>query len=341
MVAASSSLRAVTTLRPLQPVGGGGGRPQGLVDEAPPPAAAGLALGGAVPVGDALAGEGKAIQQPLEAALRMLFVDARPGVLGQRLVEPRQHHAAARRAGDGGQQVGGGRRRAGRPGGDDHLVRGPLPPRQAEAAQQHHPAGGDVDEAQILQAARPDLQGEVEEPRRRLPVAGQLALHQGLDRARVAGLLDLAGVEERRQRVGQFEGRPGVEAALQQVFVFRHQPRQLEPAAPGTDRRRQVERQVARFERRLALVEVAERADLRQQHGLRVTGVQKRLGQRPRRAAGRQQDHRVGQGRRIRRRQRADQPSGEILQERAVRGDREPARTGVVEEGGRTGCGNA
>ncbi len=110
------------------------------------------------------------------------------------------------------------------------------------------------------------------------------------------------------------------------------QPRQLVAAAAGRDRRRQVERQVARLERRLALVEVAQRPHLRQQHRAGAGDRQEGVGEIAAGAAGGGQHGGFGERIGAERRQRLGQAPRQVLQERAASLDVEPARLRRSEE---------
>ena len=226
-----------------QPVGGGLGRAQGLVDDPSPPAAAAVYIGD--PGADVGTRDAGAVQQALHRALRMLFAlgafDPVPGAVSQVLVEARQDHGALRGGGDDAQQVGGGRRGAGRAGGDQHLGGRVLAPLLFQGAQQLHPALGNVDQAQGVQSLGPGGQHALQEARRDLPMLGQIAFGQAVQPVGERNLLDLAAVEEVRQGLGQFQrlDRAGLERQL--VAVVDHQPRQLEPAAARGDGRQEVE----------------------------------------------------------------------------------------------------
>jgi len=159
-------------------------------------------------------------------------------------------------------------------------------------------------------------------------VPGEVPFRQGRDHGRITGLLDLAGVEEAGEGVGQFQGRSGVEAAFEQIFIFGHQPGQFEALAQGADGGGQVEGQVTRLERRLALVQVAQGADLRQQHRALARRLQKRLGQGAGGAAGGQQDGGFREAFHAAGREGPPHARGQISQKRPVRGDGEPAWAG-------------
>ena len=133
-----------------------------------------------------------------------------------------------------------------------------------QAAQQADAALGDVHQAKLAQPRRPGLHRDVEEVRRLLPVAGEVALHQTLDLSGRIDLLDLAAVEEGGQGVGEGQNLGGIDAPAERALMLGDEARQLEPSSPGRDRRGQVDRHVARLERRLALVEIADHPDLRQ-----------------------------------------------------------------------------
>ena len=161
---------------------------------------------------------------------------------------------------------------------------------------------------------------------------GKFRLDRAVQGVEIGDLLDLYAVQETGEGVTQLKGAGRVQVAVKQVGVVDHQPRQLEPPSPGRDRRRQVQGHVPRFERRLALVQVAEGADLRQQQGLAARHRNKGLGQGPRAAPGRGEDQGVGQGLGAHRRKGGQQAAGEILDEGPVGRNGEPARPGGVQE---------
>ncbi len=261
----------------------------------------------------------------------MLFAHLGPGVVGQLQVQPRQHHCAPGQAGDHRQEVGVGRRGPGRPCGD-HGPRGrPRLPGLRQGAQQPGAALGRIDQPELGQPLGPGLHRDGQEVGRHLPVAGQVALHQAGDTVQpplARDLLDLQAVQEARQGVGQLKGARRVQRAAEQVLGAGRQARQLEPAAIGVDGRGQVQGQVARFERRLALVEIAERPNLRQQQGPPAAGRHEGFRQGAHAAPRGQQHHGLGQGLV---RQGVHEPGRQIGQERPMRRDGEPARRGPGE----------
>ncbi len=311
----------------VAPVGGLVGRAQGLVDQATAPAAPGVSHLGLVarPQPDLAPRQAVPLQEPLHGALGVLLVHRRPGLLGQLQVEARQDHRAQRRAGHSGQQVGGGRGGAGRAGGDQGRLRRIFRPLTFQRPQQAHPPLRHVDQAEFGQAFGPGVERDPQEVGRALPVLGHLGRRQGVDPGAV-GLLDLQAVEEAGQGVGQLQGGGRVDRPVEQAPVLGDQTGQLEAPAIGRDGRRQVERQVARLERRLALVEVAERAHLGQQHRLAAGHGQEGLGQGAGAAAGRRQDDGLGQALGAEGRERFGQSPREVEGERTMRRDGEPAR---------------
>ena len=164
---------------------------------------------------------------------------------------------------------------------------------------------------------------------------GQVPLHQTGQAGQVAHLLDLHGIEEGAEAVGQVQGVPGVyPVPLQQVGVVADQPGQLEPAAQRADRRRQVHGQVAGLEGRLALVQVPQGADLRQKGRLAMGRADKGLRQRPHAPPGGGQNNGVGQGLGPDGGQDLHQPPGQVVDERPVGGNVEPSRPGTAEHPG-------
>ena len=327
------TLRRTLVAQPLdlgQPVGGRLGRPQRLVDQPASPAAARSVAG--APGRHLAALDPGAAQQPLQPALRMLFADLGPGRLGKVEIETGQHHRPFWQAGDHGQQLGDRRRTAGRAGGDHHLRRRLGAPALRQPAQQQHPALADVHQAELVQPPRPGRQRQLEEVGRDLPVLRQLVRRQAVDQGERTGLLDLDAVEEASQRVGQVQRAGGVEAAAERVLVRGDQPGQFVTAAGGRDRRRQVQGQVAWLERRLALVEVAQRSDLRQQHRAGAGDRQEGVGEVAARAAGRDQHRGRRQRLRAERGERRAKPAREVFQERPPCLDVEPARRRPGEE---------
>ena len=202
-----------------------------------------------------------------------------------------------------------------------------FPPALGQGAQQGGPAPRDVHQPQRLQPRRPVLQGDGQEAGADFPVPRQLAGYEAVEPTGSAHLLDGQTVEEAGERVGEVERGRGVQRAFQQVLVLDDQPGQLEPAAQRAYSRRKIERQVAGLERRLALLQIAQRADLGQQHGLPAGRGDERLGQRASAATGGHEHHRVGERLRPVLRERGVEARGEVGDERAVRGDGAPART--------------
>jgi hypothetical protein len=281
----------------LQPVGGLVGRAQGFVDHPLAPAASGLRRGGGRPHGHLTLGDPGVVEEPLQRALRMLHLDLGPGFVGQVLVEAREHHAAARRAGHGDQQIAGRWRRTGRSGRDDHPLRRGVGPVFGQAAQQPHAALAHIDDAQFGEPPRPSLQRALQEDARHLPVLGQLSLNQALQAVAKLDLLDLQAVHEAAERVGHFQGRGGGRfTSFKQTPVPGHQTGELKAAAQGLDGGGQVERQVARLERRLTLVEVPQRPHLRRQDGAASRCRDKGVGERAGPAARGGQHDGLGQG---------------------------------------------
>ncbi len=107
------------------------------------------------------------------------------------------------------------------------------------------------------------------------------------------------------------------------ALVLANQPAQFETPAQRPHRGRQAQGQLARFERRFALVQVPERADLRQEQGPAAGEVHERFGEGPRAAPRRQEHHRPAQALAA---EGVQQAAGEVVQERAVRRNGKPAR---------------
>ncbi len=316
-----------------QPVGGRLGWTQRLVDDPPPPAAARIAGPGGRPGADLAALDVVQFQQALHRALRMLFAHLGPGRIGQILIQARQDHAAPGRIGDHAEQARGRRRRAGRAGGDQHLGGRSLAPPRGQGVQQRDASGGDVDQAQLGQAPGPDLDRQFEEVSGNPPVARHLHVHPALDRAKGADLFDLETVQKAGQGVGQLERTRSVKRALESVLVFDDQPRQLKAAAPGRNRRRQVQGQLPRLEGRLTFVQVAQGADAGQQQRPPAADLDEGLHQAPRRPPGGRQHDGVRQSLGTEWRQLGMQARRQVLDERPVRRDGEPARAGLAEDG--------
>src|ERR1700744_5965572 len=100
------------------------------------------------------------------------------------------------------------------------------------------------------------------------------------------------------------------------------QGRQFEPASPGADRGGQTERYIAGFERRLALIQVAQRADLRQNERSAARSLDEGLAERAGGSAIRNQDNGVGQALGPKGREVAMQPCRQVVQEGPVGGYR-------------------
>ncbi len=111
---------------------------------------------------------------------------------------------------------------------------------------------------------------------------GEVALDQGRDLVQAVGmaqLLQLHGVQETGQGVGQLQGAGGVQRMTETGLVLGHQLAELETSPQGTDRGRQAQRHLAGFERWLALIQVPQGPDLGQQQGLAARHGDERLRQ--------------------------------------------------------------
>ena len=313
------------------PVGRGLGRSQRLVDHPAAPAPPTVGVG--QPGGDPAATDaGVDVQQPLHRALRMLVLDLEPGGVGQPFIEAWENNGPAGGGGDGDQKPRGGRRRTGRARGDQRVAGRMADPLLGEGVEQPHPALGDIDQAALRQPGGPGLEGDAQEFGRAAPVGGHVQLDQAVEPVEGASdLLDLQVVEEAGQGVGHLQRPGGVEASTQ-TGVAGDQTGQLEAAGARVDGRRDVQRQVARLERRLALIQVADGADLRQQGRPAADRADEGLGQHAGPAPGRHEHDRFGQ--RLRVGQGGDQSGRQIVEKGPVGRDREPAGRRLLERAG-------
>ena len=201
-----------------------------------------------------------------------------PGWLRQRLVEIGQHHRAVRQTGDRGEQARRGRHRAGRAGGDHRA--GEAAGLEAPALGLEHAVAkiGRVAFAALGQDRRPGLGDDVEEAGVELPdlvEAGgvetpqplrchALGLHLVEQAGEVAG--EAPGFGERRRhqsRLGRVEPQMLPVGGL---APLRDQPGQDQPALQWVDRRDARQHLAgAGDQRRLGLVDIAERHDARQE----------------------------------------------------------------------------
>ena len=253
----------------------------------------------------------------------MRFVDRCPGRRVQIGVQPGQDDTSHRSLRHRRQH---GRRRldcARRSGRDHGPLRRMAVPSPGQHPQQLRPSPGRIDQPHRLQPLGPGMDRQTQEGRRRLPVLGHVLGGQGGDPFGLDHLLDVAGIQKGSQAVGQLQ-RPHRRHAGRELL--HDHPRHLEPARQGRDGRRQVQTQVARRERRLVLLQIAQRPHLGQQHRP-VTGLRgQRRPERPRRAPVGQQEGRVRQGLRRMVPQPVQHTRRQIVEEGPMRGDHEPAR---------------
>jgi hypothetical protein len=265
-------------------------------------------------------------QQLLQRALRMLRLDLGPGGVGKPLVQAGQHDAALRRGGHRRQQGPGRRRGPCGAGGHQHARRRRFGPAVGQPPQQLHPPFGDVGQAQRGQPPRPGLEHGLQEHAAGLPVLGEIVGGEALEAGGDLNLLDLSGLDQGAQGVGQLQGsRRGQVPAGQQMGVVGRQPHQLHPPRQGIDGGGQVEGHVAGLEGGLALVEVAQRTHLGRQDGLAAGGGDEGVGQGAGAPPGRRQHQGLGQGLGPQGRQRIVQALGQVPHKGPVRGDGEPA----------------
>ena len=267
-----------------------------------------------------------AFQQPLQRALRMLFLDRVPGRGVEIEVEAGQDDAALRRARP---------RRLSTSAAaltvpvEPAAITGPcggcsVPALGQQAQQPWRAARRGSTSPMRRQPLGPGLDRQAEEVGRRAASARRSRPRPGWRPARRSSTSSmLAGIEEAAEGVGQLQ-----RAHRRQVRreILDDHPRHLEPARQGGDGGRQVEAQFAGRERRLVLLQIAERPHLRQQHGAVAAQLRQGGGEGARRAAVGQQDGRVGQGLRRLVAQPVEHARGQVLEEGPVRGDGEPAR---------------
>ena len=189
-----------------------------------------------------------------------------------------------------------------------------------QGAQQLGTALRHIDKAQFGEPSRPKLGRDPQRRRRYLPVLRELTGRERHGVGRKLDFLDGGGVDGGGQRVSELE-HPGSAVTGEVLQMIMHQPRQLEPPPQRTDGRRKIERQIARFERRLAFLQIAEREDLREQYRTAPRRCHESFGQRPGAAPTGGQHGRLGQPRGIAPADVFEQYSGEVDQERPVRVD--------------------
>ena len=174
-------------------------------------------------------------------------------------IQARQDHTPHRRLGHGSQHIRRRRCGAGGTGGDDRLGRRPFGPGVGQPPQQGRPPPRRIDEPELGQASRPGIGRQPQEVDRLQPVFGHVSVDQALQPGQILDLFQLAGIEKPPQRLGQVQRPHRTELGP----VTGHQPRQLETAGQGRDGRRQVQTQLSGRERRLVLLQIAQRPNLR------------------------------------------------------------------------------
>ena len=262
------------------PVGGGFGGPQRLVDHPPAPAAARRRAAAARPATTAPRST-PARSAALHRALRMVLADLAPGLLGQVWSSPgstTQPSGAAAITPAGRRWPGPSRSSRRRPPQARRIARATL----RQAAQQRDAAGGDVHQPELASRS-----GQA--PQRRSEELGADAASAGRGRPRPGRP---AAGRRRPPRSGSVEEaaparRPAPGRRRRRASVERRRCPATSPASSkrrrqGGDGRRQVQRQIAGLERRLALVQVAQGADLRQQQRPAAGAPRKAWAQAPR-----------------------------------------------------------
>ena len=228
------------------------------------------------------------MQQTRQPGLRMGIDQSGPDFLGRVGIQAGQHHRARGQPGDHTEQTCH-RRNATGGAGDQHAIlrRLPLPGRRL-GIQQRHLACCRVHQALLGQPVRPGAGHDMQEFQRPCPMRriGRIGgVRQPL------GEVDLRPLRLVHQR-GQFRGKaPGTVGGARRTVSTLHrqdQPGQRRQPLRRLHRRRQIERA---SQRQRCLVQRAKCSDARQQQRPAAGRAQKRLGQRARGAARRQQDY--------------------------------------------------
>ncbi len=288
-----------------EPIGGGVRWSQGLVDQPPSPPPPGLRGRGGIKIGHIAPTYLRLREKPAHGALRVLVLHLQPGLFGEVQVQPRQHDRAARRLAYRRQQGRGGGRRAGGPGRHHDPHRRSRGPVAGQTPQEGDAPRGDIHDAQGFETGRPGLEGHVQKGGRDAPVPREFPLGQVLEDqigAKVR-LLDLPGVQERGESVGQFQGPAGLQASAKEILVRRDEPRKFETPPLRRDGRWEVKTEVTRLKGGLALIQIAQHPDLGKDRGASAGGLQEGVGEGPRGAAGGQKNEGVGQRLRAARRE--------------------------------------
>ena len=263
------------------------------------------------PALDGGAVDADALEQALQAVLRVVGADVAPVVLLPVAVEAGQDDAALRQAGDDAQELGHLRDAAGDAGGDDGVLRRLAAPAGGPGGEQAVAALDRVDEALLGHDLGPDLGEELQELERLLPVLGQLALDQPVQ-ARERDVLGRHLVEEAHQLAGEPHGLLVRDPAV----LGQHEAGEQEVAPQRRQGRRQVQLG-RRVDQQLVGLDLADGLEPGQQQRPLAGGARQLVAQRQAGAAARQQDERVGQD--------VDRPPHQLrrqrLEERHVRGD--------------------
>ena len=224
--------------------------------------------------------------------MALVGFDRRPACRIEMAVEARQDDLPVGQRRDPREQVGGRRNAAGRAGGDHRMVRRGLGPAPLQPLQQQVAPRRRVHRCVLFQHRGPSLGDDLQKIERLLPMDRQFFRRQ-LRQAVEGEPLGLRLIEQSRQCLGEQHrlfGR-GVTLPLEDQPGQHELPLQLGNRGRRLEQRIVLGRQVfAGGERKIVLVDIADRAHPRQQQGRAAAQPQEGLAQGAAGAARRQQD---------------------------------------------------
>ena len=241
-----------------------------------------------------VAGGADAGEKLLQTKLRMARPEGAPTVFIQLLIEAGQHKTARRQARNDRHQIGGRRQAAGRAGGDHRLQRRALTPRFGQSVEHRVAPGGAIDSIGLGQNSRPNLDQKFEEIEHFLPMSG-VALRRQFVQSGEIEALTLGLIEEAAQLLRQANRLVDLARGL----ACQNKLGQHELAAERRQRRWQITALGQPLSAGFVFVEIAERADARQEKRALIRLAEKCLSEGAAGAPGRQQNRDPAEGQRI------------------------------------------
>ena len=253
------------------------------------------------------------VEQPFQRVLRMSGADGFPRLIVGFCVEAGKDDGALRQARDGGQQLARGGDASGRARGDHRMCRRFRLPAFRKPLQQRIAACGGVHQALLRQNLRPVVGDEGEEAQHLLPVR-RVFLRREMGQSFRVAPGDLDFVEQTGKRAGEPRGLINGACTRERgpAWGLAEPLDEAREHEPSLKRRDGIRQRLVLFvaEARLVLVDVAERADARQQQRLPRRSAHEGEAERAASASRRQQDREPAQCQRIDRIERHD-PAGE------------------------------